>query len=443
MHVQPNSHQLIACAECGLVVHIPIIKPSQSAHCPQCQYSLTKIYARPYQGVIAISIASLVALILSLSFPFMSFSVQGITQQITLLHAAKMLAEFHNILLGGLLLVTVLVLPALYISLILFMHLWAARSPRLPLSKRLAMLARILCKILFHIKPWLMVDVFLIGVLVSLIKISALASVSMGGAFWAFCAYAVLVVKCITMVDKSWLWGHFIPIKKIPNVHAGESHLSHNHIGCHTCHQINPINSGKVRLCLRCRSPLNLYDPKINLQKSWALLLASAILYLPANLYPMMYTVSLGYSQGSTILEGVILLWQLKSYPVAAVIFFASIFIPMAKMLTLSWLYYNAQRTSYLIPEESLSRLKIYRITELIGRWSMIDIFVVAILVALVQLQNFMAIFPGPAALSFAAVVILTMLSAMTFDPRILWQAPPKDKQSHLSNQLTGIVDHE
>ncbi|GEM77151.1 hypothetical protein VSA01S_32630 [Vibrio sagamiensis NBRC 104589] len=157
----------------------------------------------------------------------------------------------------------------------------------------------------------------------------------------------------------------------------------------------------------------------------------------------MMYTVSLGYSQGSTILEGVILLWQLKSYPVAAVIFFASIFIPMAKMLTLSWLYYNAQRTSYLIPEESLSRLKIYRITELIGRWSMIDIFVVAILVALVQLQNFMAIFPGPAALSFAAVVILTMLSAMTFDPRILWQAPPKDKQSHLSNQLTGIVDHE
>ncbi|WP_337239751.1 paraquat-inducible protein A, partial [Vibrio cholerae] len=88
--------------------------------------------------------------------------------------------------------------------------------------------------------------------------------------------------------------------------------------------------------------------------------------------------------------------------PIAMVIFFASVFIPMAKMLALAWLYYNAQKARYLPHEESISRLKIYRITEFIGRWSMIDIFVVAILVALVQLQNLMAIYPGPAALSFA-----------------------------------------
>ncbi len=157
----------------------------------------------------------------------------------------------------------------------------------------------------------------------------------------------------------------------------------------------------------------------------------------------MMYTVSLGHSEGSTIMEGVILLWHLGSYPIAMVIFFASVFIPMAKMLALAWLYYNAQKAQYLPPEESISRLKIYRLTEFIGRWSMIDIFVVAILVALVQLQNLMAIYPGPAALSFAAVVIFTMLSAMIFDSRLLWQLPQSEVQEPMTNNLTEKAKYE
>lgn len=133
-------------------------------------------------------------------------------------------------------------------------------------------------------------------------------------------------------------------------------------------------------------------------------------------------------------MEGVVLLWSLGSYPIAAVIFFASIFIPIAKMLALAWLYYNAGKPIDLPAEESAARLKVYRLTEFIGRWSMIDIFVVAILVALVQLQNLMAIYPGPAALFFAAVVIFTMLSAMVFDSRILWNKPQNDAQEPITN---------
>lgn len=112
-------------------------------------------------------------------------------------------------------------------------------------------------------------------------------------------------------------------------------------------------------------------------------------------------------------------------------------------MLALAWLYYNAQKAQYLPPEESISRLKIYRLTEFIGRWSMIDIFVVAILVALVQLQNLMAIYPGPAALSFAAVVIFTMLSAMIFDSRLLWQLPQSEVQEPMTNNLTEKAKYE
>jgi len=125
-------------------------------------------------------------------------------------------------------------------------------------------------------------------------------------------------------------------------------------------------------------------------------------------------------------MQGVILLWHLGSYPIAMVIFLASIFIPMAKMFALGWLYWQAGKLNVFPEKQNLKRLKVYRITELIGRWSMIDIFVVAILVALVQLNNLMAIYPGPAALSFASVVILTMLSAMVFDPKTLWQESPK-----------------
>lgn len=443
MNTQPNSQQLIACEECGLVVRIPDIDQGQKAHCPRCNHSLTKINAKPYQSMIAVSVACLIMLVLSVSFPFMSFSVQGLSQEITLMHAAKMLAEFHNALLGALLLGTVLVLPGIYVSLILFLHLQALKTRQNALSKKHQRSATVLCRIIFRVEPWLMVDVFLIGVLVSLIKIAALAEIGMGNSFWAFCLYTVLVVKCISMVDRSWLWGHFIPVIDVPNIKEGDTHHTHNHIGCHTCHQLNPIADKKHQKCIRCHSPIHRYNPSDNLQKAWALLFASIIFYIPANLYPMMYTVSLGKSEGSTIMEGVILLWNLGSYPIAMVIFFASVFIPMAKMLALAWLYYNAQKAQYLPPEESISRLKVYRMTEFIGRWSMIDIFVVAILVALVQLHNLMAIYPGPAALSFAAVVILTMLSAMTFDSRLLWQQPHHNTQKPQTNNLTEKAKYE
>ncbi|WJG24047.1 paraquat-inducible protein A [Vibrio furnissii] len=440
MSNQPNARQLISCEECGLVVRIPDIEPGQKAQCPRCAHALTKVNAKPYQSVIAVSSACLIMLVLSISFPFMSFSVKGLSQEITLLHAAKMLAEFQNVLLGSLLLATVIILPAIYVGLILFLHLEALKTRNHVPSKKQQRLAKILCRILFRVQPWLMVDVFLIGVLVSLIKIASLADIGMGSSFWAFCVYTLLVVKCIAMVDKSWLWGHFIPVVELPDVKEGDTHHSHNQIGCHTCHQINHIDDKR---CVRCQSPLHKYNPTDNLQKAWALLFASVIFYIPANLYPMMYTVSLGHAEGSTIIEGVILLWHLGSYPIAMVIFFASVFIPMAKMLTLAWLYFQAQKAQYLPPEESITRLKIYRLTEFIGRWSMIDIFVVAILVALVQLQNLMAIYPGPAALSFAAVVILTMLSAMIFDSRLLWQQPQSDVPEAMPEHLQEKANYE
>ncbi|WP_292771082.1 paraquat-inducible protein A, partial [Methylophaga sp. UBA5113] len=158
-----------------------------------------------------------------------------------------------------------------------------------------------------------------------------------------------------------------------------------------------------------------------SLQRTWALLAAAIVMYIPANVYPIMTTTLLGQSNPSTIIGGVIELSQKGSWPIAAVIFFASIVVPVGKILALIWLSIVVQKSSELMAN---TRTKLYRITEFIGRWSMVDLFVVAILVALIRAGNLMSITPGPAALAFGAVVILTMLAAMTFDPRLIWDSP-------------------
>ncbi|WP_273859695.1 paraquat-inducible protein A [Photobacterium sp. GSS17] len=427
---------LVGCEECGLVVELPTLKDGEKATCPRCDHTLAKRIALPFQRPLSYGVASLVMLVASISFPFMSFSVKGIKQEITLMHAAEMLSVFQNSLLALLLLLTVLILPATYLISLLYFYFRAWTLVMGRSSNAISATEKRLCRLMLRIEPWLMVDVFLIGVLVSLIKIASLADIGLGMSFWAFCIYTVLVVKCVSMVDPTWLWMQFLPMERLPQVKAGDSHLSDNHISCHYCGQLNAIDQDGKR-CVRCHGKLHGYHPQAMLQRSWALLIAATIFFIPANLYPMMYTVSLGNSEGSTILEGVVLLWQLKSYPIAAVIFFASILIPLAKIFALIWLYSHAQKATSMDDMKAIKKLKLYRITEFIGRWSMIDIFVVAILVALVQLQNLMAIYPGPAALSFAGVVLLTMLSAMSFDPRVFWT-----KQESDTNSSQNAVNH-
>jgi paraquat-inducible protein A len=188
---------------------------------------------------------------------------------------------------------------------------------------------------------------------------------------------------------------------------------------CHTCGKVSPVELGR---CPRCHSPLHLRKPH-SLERTWALVIASAALYVPAMSLPIMDvqgigTAAGGSAGGNTIISGVVTFWESGSYPVAVIIFTASVVIPILKVAALVWLCLVASGKAASSPK---SQSKLYQITETLGRWSMVDIFVVAILVTLVQLGALMTIRPGPAALSFAGVVILTMLAAMSFDPRLLW----------------------
>lgn len=186
---------------------------------------------------------------------------------------------------------------------------------------------------------------------------------------------------------------------------------------CPTCELVSRVHPRGISHCPRCDTRLYFRKPN-SISRTWALVIAAAILYVPANVFPVMITGSAFGSEPDTILSGVVLLWETGSWPLALLVFFASITVPLAKLITLILLLVSVQRRSTWRPHD---RTRLYRVIEFIGRWSMLDVFVVTILVGLVQLQPLMAIIPGPGALAFAAVVVLTMFAAMSFDPRLIW----------------------
>jgi paraquat-inducible protein A len=193
-------------------------------------------------------------------------------------------------------------------------------------------------------------------------------------------------------------------------------------ISCHSCHLLCRINFsiiGKSLVCPRCGSTLHQRKPN-SLKRTWALVLAAIIFYIPANLLPATVVISFGKAQADTIMSGVIYFIASGMWPIALVIFVASILVPILKLTILTFLLISVQRKSAWRPKD---RTRLYRLTEMVGRWSMVDIYVVTILVALVNLGNLATIKAGPGAGFFAAVVVITMFAAMSFDPRLIWDA--------------------
>ena len=187
---------------------------------------------------------------------------------------------------------------------------------------------------------------------------------------------------------------------------------------CRDCATLARAGSGS-ECCPRCGAELRFRKP-YSLSRTWAFLIAALVLYVPANMLPVMHTEWLSGAQDDTILTGVAYLWNTGSWPLALVVFVASVGVPLLKLVTLSALAVSVQLRSKWKPRV---RARLYRVLELIGRWSMLDIYVTAILVALVQAKTLAKIDAAPGALAFAGVVVLTMAATMSFDPRLIWDA--------------------
>ena len=411
------AHSMI-CHQCDLRTQLPPLLPGMEARCPRCNDALCAIPHAPYEGPLAMATSALCFLILACAFPFLTMSVQGKVSQISLLQSAETLIQQDFAVLAELLLIFVLVTPLVFLSILIYLYEGLRQQRKLPGA---AFLNRTIAKL----KPWMMVDVFMLGVLVSMIKMTSYADLSPGWSFWAFLCFMLTLTRASSMVNAHWLHQQSARLQAINPLETEPEEA----LGCKVCGFLSPITATQ---CVHCASPLHHRHPH-SLQITLALLAAAVIFYLPANLYPMMVTEALGATTTSTILQGVVLLWDLGSYPVALVILIASVFIPMIKMLSISLLCLAAWRAQRGKP---LHYTKLYRFTEFIGRWSMVDVFVVAILVALVQMGSLMSIYPGTASLSFAVVVILTMLSAMSFDVRLIWDQTQNRTQSEPSSGI-------
>lgn len=220
----------------------------------------------------------------------------------------------------------------------------------------------------------------------------------------------------------------------VPTSQVNVSAIKLGLIGCKYCHTVSRLPtsfsaSSNIR-CPCCHAQLQSRIPH-SLHKTWALLIAAAFMYIPANILPIMNVTFLGSGQADTIIQGTMHLIESGMWPLALIVFVASIVVPLLKLLVMVGILLSIHFGSHWRPIE---RKKLFHITEFVGRWSMVDIFVVAILVALVQFGNLASVDAGLGALSFATVVILTMFAAHTFDPRLIWDAMETEDQKNNNN---------
>ena len=259
-----------------------------------------------------------------------------------------------------------------------------------------------------------MVEVFLLGVFVAYTRMVSLAQVEIGTALYAMGGLMLVMAAVDNTLDPEAVWRR-IDQRDSGLAPAGRPGAGEP-VGCDTCHL---VNAGGESECVRCGSRLHRRKTD-SLARTWALLAAAAVLYVPANAFPVLTLIRLGRGHPSTILGGVEELADAGMWPLAALVLFASIIVPVAKLASLLVMLICVRRRSAW---KLRRRTQLYRIVEFVGRWSMIDVFMISILTALVRMGRIASVYPGPGVLAFCSVVILTMLASASFDPRLMWDA--------------------
>lgn len=429
---------LIACENCGSIFRRHALQRGETASCARCGTTLWRYSGLSLSSWLALAVTALIVFIVANAYPVISMSVQGITREASLLDAVAMTWRqgYHATAIMTGLSGFALPLTLLLLLLWVLVPLTMGREPAgfRPIVRLVGLL-----------RPWCMVPVFLLGVLVSVVKLAGMASVGPEPGLFAFGALTVL----LTMLDRlspHAIWRFAEQVEVVP-ICVPRRKAGHALTGCHVCGQVQAvamegsaaqsIGEGVEELfehahrCVRCDAVVHHRKPA-SLARTWALLIAAAALYVPANVLPIMNIQSLFIGDsGHTILGGVVELWQTGSWDIALIVFVASIVVPLTKMLALAVLASSVQRGSSFNLRQ---RTRMYEMIEFIGQWSMLDVFVVILLAALAHFQGLMEISAGPAAGAFGLVVILTMLAAMSFDPRIAWDHEAEEDSANASS---------
>lgn len=420
---------VVACPDCDLLQRISALPDGATGRCRRCGHTLAHGNPDSLNKTLAYAVAAAVSLIVANLTPLMGLSVSGRQSSTTILGGAReMWLQGQEI--GALIvLFCTVIAPAVHIGIMLTVLIAVKRSSVPSWVGQLLRWSK-------WYQPWAMVEVMMLGLLVALIKIAELATVLPGIGMFAAGALVVLVAAMTVSFDPNEVWkktkwvteenrssssnGHdAVPMANPPTSVGILTGMKIGVVSCECCGLLSkPADIREPGKCLRCGEELALRRHNA-VQRTWALIVAAAICYIPANLLPVMVSKTLvTASEDDTIMSGVVLLYKTGSWHLALIVLIASVVIPMAKIAALAYLLVTVQRRK---SQDQQERLRLYRLVEFVGRWSMLDVFVVTFTVALIQLQPLMAIKPGAGVLFFAAVVILTMIAAEQFDPRLIW----------------------
>lgn len=364
------------CHHCGAHYRRVELESGQWSRCNRCNEILEVHSVFTPAAWLAIVMATLVMFLIANSLAVATLTFQGSSQATTLLRAAAATwhAGFPEVAVLTALVGFVLPLLLLLLLALILVPMARGRHPR-SFERMLSVLA--------WVRPWCMVPVFLLGALVAIVKLVDLAQLNVGMGLYATIVSAVFFTALARLTPDKLRY--------------------------------LALDAG-----LPVRPPAKALAPSpACLPKAWALLLAAAILYIPANALPVMSITAINGNTSHTILGGVVELVQMGSWEIAAVVFIASVFVPVFKILLLASLLWMTQRRSDKALRE---RTRLYRLVESIGQWSMLDVFVVILLVSLGQFGRLLQITPGAGAVAFGAVVVLTMSAAMSFDARLAWR---------------------
>lgn len=392
----------VDCPDCGCRMDIPLLKQGQEAHCPTCNHEIVQVENNPYIAPLAYALTSLILMAFVYTMLFMEVELVGVVSVLTLPEMMRLLVLQEFGFLAEVMFVLTFGTPLLFLLMCVYVYIALAMEKMLP--------ALFYCtRVLVRLRHWIMVDVFFVSTLVAYIKLSSVAQVTFGPAFYLMFALAVMLVRTSVSIPQHWV---YYKIHRILGFNAVQT-ASEDKICCSRCLY---FRDAREHTCGVCGADLYRRRP-YSLRISLSFLIAAAILYIPANLLPIMISSNPTNMEISTILSGIVYMWNDGDKLIAAIIFSASVLVPVLKILAMAVLIASA----HIKPPLSAPAMSVlYRTTEAVGRWSMVDIFVMIILMSAFH-TNMARVVPGEAALYFCLVVLLTMFSAYFFDPRLIW----------------------
>ncbi|WP_338762871.1 paraquat-inducible protein A [Massilia sp. METH4] len=400
----------IGCHDCGALHRWHALSDGQRARCTRCASVLYKWYATgpapTPASMVAITLGAVLTYLIAQCFPIVELELNGLTSGVTLLQAVGVLWNERMEVIAAMVFFFAIAFPALELGALLYVSLGLLKG-------RLVPGFHLLLRVVQGARHWAMTEVLMVGILITAIKMTGLARVIPHPGLFAFAALTILGAVVLRYEPRAlWTLGDRFMPPRPPVTLAADAHP----LECRSCGLVNQ-DRPEGGHCCRCGAVLHHRVPN-SITWTWALLAAATLLYVPANILPVMYTESIGGTEGDTITSGVLLFWNTGSPGLAIVIFVASVLVPVSKLVALAVLAGTAQWRSRWAPA---GRTRVYRMVEFIGRWSMLDIFVVTLTVALVRFQALAVITAGPGALAFGCVVILTMIASALFDPRLIW----------------------